>query len=65
MIQLDEKSYLYLLSIIPVMVVLFVLLQIWKKRTQRKFADLSLLKRLTPDRSNFKSTLKLIFFSWG
>ncbi|ASO04522.1 MULTISPECIES: VWA domain-containing protein [Arenibacter] len=65
MIQLDEKSYLYLLSIIPVMVVLFVLLQIWKKRTQRKFADLSLLKRLTPDRSNFKSTLKLIFVLLG
>ncbi|MEG3656363.1 VWA domain-containing protein [Arenibacter palladensis] len=65
MIQLDEKSYLYLLSIIPVMVVLFVLLQIWKKRTQRKFADLGLLKRLTPDRSNFKSTLKLIFILLG
>ncbi|MDL5510571.1 VWA domain-containing protein [Arenibacter sp. M-2] len=65
MIQLDEKSYLYLLSIIPVMVVLFVLLQIWKKSTQRKFADLSLLKRLTPDRSNFKSTLKLIFILLG
>ena len=65
MIQLDEKSYLYLLSIIPVMVVLFVLLQIWKKRTQKKFADLGLLKRLTPDRSNFKSTLKLIFILLG
>ncbi|RAJ13915.1 VWA domain-containing protein [Arenibacter echinorum] len=65
MIQLDEKSYLYLLSIIPVMVVLFVFLQIWKKRTQKKFADLSLLKRLTPDRSNFKSTLKLIFILLG
>jgi Ca-activated chloride channel family protein len=65
MIQLDEKSYLYLLSVIPVMVVLFILLQIWKKRTQRKFADLSLLKRLTPDRSNFKSTLKLIFILLG
>jgi len=65
MIQLDEKSYLYLLSIIPVMVVLFVLLQIWKKRTQRKFADIGLLKRLTPDRSNFKSTLKLIFILLG
>ena len=47
------------------MVVLFVLLQIWKKSTQRKFADLSLLKRLTPDRSNFKSTLKLIFILLG
>ena len=65
MIQLDEKSYLYLLSVIPVMVVIFVLLQIWKKRTQRKFADLGLLKRLTPDRSNFKSTLKLIFILLG
>jgi|TARA_R110000868_G_scaffold4910_1_gene30590 Ca-activated chloride channel family protein len=65
MIQLDEKSYLYLLSIIPVMVVLFVFLQIWKKRTQKKFADQSLLKRLTPDRSNFKSTLKLIFILLG
>jgi Ca-activated chloride channel family protein len=65
MIQLDEKSYLYLLSIIPVMVVLFVILQIWKKSTQRKFADLALLKRLTPDRSNFKSTLKLIFVLLG
>jgi len=65
MIQLDEKSYLYLLSIVPVMVVLFLLLQFWKKRTQRKFADLTLLKRLTPDRSNFKSSLKLIFILLG
>tara|TARA_R110000868_G_scaffold343120_5_gene604191 strand:+ start:3448 stop:4485 length:1038 start_codon:yes stop_codon:yes gene_type:complete len=65
MIQLDEKSYLYLLAIIPVMVVLFVLLQFWKKRTQRKFADPTLLKQLTPDRSNFKSSLKLIFILLG
>lgn len=65
MIQLDEKTYLYLLSIIPVMVVLFVLLQIWKRRTQRKFADLPLLRRLSPERSNFKSTLKLILLLFG
>ncbi|WP_086475722.1 VWA domain-containing protein [Arenibacter amylolyticus] len=65
MIQLDEKTYLYLLFIIPVMIVLFVLLQIWKRRTQRKFADLSLLRRLTPDKSNFKATLKLILLLLG
>lgn len=65
MIQLDEKIYLYLLFILPVIVVLFVLLQIWKKRTQNKFADLPLLKRLTPSRSNFKSSLKLIFLVSG
>ncbi|MBT8302400.1 MAG: VWA domain-containing protein [Maribacter sp.] len=65
MIQLDEKIYFYLLFIIPVIVILFVLLQIWKKRTQKKFADSSLLRRLTPSRSSFKSSLKLIFFILG
>ena len=65
MIQLDEKTYFYLLFIIPVLVVIFVLIQFWKKRTQRKFAEAALFKRLTPSRSNFKSTLKLIFFSLG
>ncbi|RTE54604.1 VWA domain-containing protein [Arenibacter aquaticus] len=65
MIQLDEKTYLYLLFIIPMMIVLFVLLQIWKKRTQKKFADLSLLKRLTPERSKFKATVKLILILLG
>ncbi|SDL64490.1 VWA domain-containing protein [Kriegella aquimaris] len=65
MIQLDEKIYFYLLAIIPVMIVLFVLLLIWKKKTQKKFADPALLKRLTPNKSNFKSTLKLLFFLLG
>ena len=65
MVQLDEKIYFYLLLIIPRLVVVFVLLQIWKKRTQKKFADLSLLKKLTPNRSSFKSTLKLLFFLLG
>ncbi len=65
MIQLDEKIYFYLLCIVPVIVVLFVLLLFWKKRTQKKFAELPLLKRLTPERSSFKSTLKLIFFLIG
>ena len=65
MIQLDEKIYFYLLGIIPLMIVLFVLLQIWKKQTQKKFANLSLLKRLTPDKSDFKSSVKLILLLFG
>jgi Ca-activated chloride channel family protein len=65
MIQLDEKIYFYLLSIIPVMVVIYMLLQIWKKRTQKKFATPNLLKRLSPNKSKFKSVLKLIFFILG
>lgn len=62
MIQLEEKIYFYLLFIIPVLVVLFVLLQIWKRKAQKKFGDLVLLKRITPDKSIFKSTFKFILF---
>ncbi len=65
MIQLDEKIYFYLLFIIPFMMTLFLLLQIWKKSTQNKFAEAVLLKRLTPNRSSFKSTLKLLVLILG
>ncbi|MFS4492584.1 VWA domain-containing protein [Maribacter sp. 2308TA10-17] len=65
MIQFDEKIYFYLLGIIPVVIVLFVLLQFWKRKTQKKFSNLSLLKQLTPDKSDFKSSLKLILFVLG
>jgi Ca-activated chloride channel family protein len=60
MIQLDEKIYLYLLGVIPVLLVLFLLHQLWKRRVQRKFADPRLLKDLAPDRSMFKPQIKLI-----
>ncbi|MGA9238570.1 VWA domain-containing protein [Robiginitalea sp.] len=60
MIQLDEKVYLYLLGVIPVLLVLFLLHQLWKRRVQRKFADPKLLKDLAPDRSMFKPQIKLI-----
>lgn len=65
MVQYDEKIYFYLLTIIPVMVVLFVLLQIWKKRAQKKFAIQPLLKRLTPNKSDLKSSLKFILLLLG
>lgn len=65
MIQLDEKAYFYLLAILPVMVVAFFFLQVWKKRTQNQFADTKLLRRLAPNRSSFKSALKLIFLLAG
>ncbi len=65
MIQLDEKIYFYLLGVIPVMVVLFILLQIWKRRTQKRFADPRLLRRITPTRSSLKAGLKLIVLVLG
>ncbi|TKD65250.1 VWA domain-containing protein [Flavobacterium sp. ASW18X] len=65
MVQFDETLYFYLLGIIPVIVLLFLMLQIWKKSKQKAFANAPMLKRLAPDRSLFKSTLKLIFLLLG
>ncbi|NER14340.1 VWA domain-containing protein [Leptobacterium flavescens] len=63
MYQLEEKIYFYVMFIIPVLVVLFLALQVWKRRTQHKFADRALLKKLSPNYSTFKSILKLIVIS--
>lgn len=65
MIQIDEATYFYLFLIFPVMVVLYLGLVYWKKRTQRRFAEPTLLKRLTPSRSSFKGILKLMFLLLG
>ncbi|TXD53566.1 VWA domain-containing protein [Polaribacter sp. IC066] len=47
------------------MIVIFLLVLWWKKRTQRKFADLPLLKKLAPNSSTFKATLKLLMLLLG
>ena len=65
MYRIEEPIYFYLLAIIPTMLVLFLLVLWWKKRTQRKFSNASLLKKLAPNSSTFKSTLKLIIFLLG
>lgn len=39
------------------------MLQIWKLRVQKKFADKKLLKRLAPNQSLFKGLLKLVVLS--
>ena len=65
MIQFDEKIYFYLLAILPVMAAAFFFLQIWKRRAQKQFADTRLLRRLAPDKSQFKSALKLLFLLAG
>ncbi|WP_073084213.1 vWA domain-containing protein [Winogradskyella jejuensis] len=59
MFRLDEKIWFWTLLIIPAIIVLFILVQVWKKSAQKKFADARLLKRLSPNQSLFKSILKL------
>lgn len=59
MYQLDEQIWFWLLLIIPIILVFFLLLQFWKNKAQKKFSDKRLLNKLSPNRSLFKSLLKV------
>ena len=63
MYQLEKPIFFYLLFAIIGLTVAFLLVFIWKKHTQSKFASQVALKKLSPDRSFFKSWLKLIILS--
>jgi Ca-activated chloride channel homolog len=60
MYQLEEKIWFWLLLVIPVIVVFFLMLQIWKRYVQNKFISKQSLKKLSPNRSLFKPILKVI-----
>jgi len=65
MYRLEEPIYFYFLAIIPIMVVVFLSVLWWKKRTQKRFSDIKLLEKIAPNTSIFKNTLKLIMLVLG
>ncbi|OYQ36623.1 BatB protein [Flavobacterium cyanobacteriorum] len=58
MYELDDPKYLYLLAIVPLLLLLFLYELYWKNKKQKEFGDAELVKKLSPDRSVFKSALK-------
>jgi Ca-activated chloride channel family protein len=65
MYQLETPIYFYFLFAILLVVVLAVVVFIWKKRTQKKFANAELIKKLSPNRSIFKSVIKVLVLCLG
>lgn len=60
MYQLEQPIYFYVLFAIPVILVLFIGVLLWRKNLQRKFADTSLFSKLAPNKSTFKPILKVV-----
>ncbi|MFV7235233.1 MULTISPECIES: VWA domain-containing protein [Flavobacterium] len=58
--ELDEKKYLYLLFILPIVALVFLVNLYWKRKKQREFGDLEIVKKLSPESSVFKPVLKLV-----
>ena len=65
MYQIEEPTYFIYLAIIPAIFVLFLLVLWWKKRTQKKFTNQYLIEKLSPEKSTFKSVLKITFVCLG
>jgi len=63
--ELDEKKYLYLLFILPLVVVVFLINLYWKRKKQREFGDLEMVKKLSPESSVFKPVLKVTVLILG
>ena len=63
MYQIDVFQYIYLLCILPLLWVTYALLIRWKRKTQNSFARPELLELLSPNRSKFKPTFKIILLS--
>ena len=61
MYQLEETSYFYILLIIPIMIIGFLFLKTLKKNIQKKYISENLLQFLSPNISNFKPRIKLLF----
>ena len=57
--ELDEKKYLYLLLLLPIVACIFLFNMYWKRKKQREFGDLEMVKKLSPERSVFKPVLKI------
>ena len=60
MYQLEETIWFWVFIIIPVILMVFLWTFFWKKRIQKSFGSAVVLKRLSPDLSFFKSSLKFI-----
>ena len=63
MYLLEEKIWFWLLLAIPVIILLFLGVLFWQRAAQKRFADSTLLKKLSPERSYFKPALKIFVIS--
>lgn len=60
MYQFEQPIYFYAFAIIPLLLLIYLWVLLWRRKTQRRFASKPMLEKLVPNRSLFKTTLKVI-----
>src|SRR5210317_2493097 len=61
MYQIEEPKYFYFFIAVAMLLLVYLLNLLWKRKKQREFADASLLDQLSPEKSVFKPALKMVF----
>ena len=62
MYRLDNIEYLYGLGIIPVLILIYVLHRLWRRKALRKLGDIEIISQMMPMVSDGKPTLRFILF---
>lgn len=65
MYQLEHKFYLYALGLIPLFIIIYWLVNIWRKRALKNYGDISVIQHLFPDVSKAKRFWKFVLFSFA
>lgn len=63
MFQLENKYYLYALTLIPVFIISYWLLNRWRKKVLAAYGSMSIIQQLFPDVSKAKRNWKFILFT--
>jgi len=62
MYRLDNIEYLYGLLLIPMLVLLFALNRLWRRKALKKLGDMEIISLMMPSVSSGKPTLRFILF---
>ena len=60
MFRLENIEYLYALAAIPLLIILFIVMQLWKKKALKQFGEGIIVNQLITDASKVKPVLKFI-----
>ncbi len=63
MYQLENKYYFYALGLIPLFIVIYWLVNRWRKKALKTYGDITIIQQLFPDVSKSKRFWKFILFS--
>ena len=60
MFRLENTQFLYAFGVLPILLILFIIMNQWKKKALKKFGSISIIKQLMPTVSKRKPVLKFI-----